>query len=47
MSDLRICRVTRWTWDYVQELPQNVYEVLVEELNREAEELKKERERRK
>jgi hypothetical protein len=29
----------RWTWDEVQSLPPNVYQVLVEELNREADEL--------
>jgi hypothetical protein len=35
----------RWTWDDLQSLPMNIYEVLVAELNREAEELARERER--
>lgn len=38
MSNLNICRALHWTYDEVLGLPLDVYEVLVEELNREAEE---------
>jgi len=35
----------RWTWDEVNDLPRNVYDVLVEELNKEADELARERDK--
>lgn len=36
MSDLHVCRAMRWTYDELLALPVDVYEVLVEELRREA-----------
>lgn len=37
----------RWTWDELQTLPINIYQVLIEELNREADEYTRDRERQK
>ena len=39
MSDLRICRVMRWTYGDVLALPQDVYAILVEELSKDSSEL--------
>ena len=36
-SDLRICRLMHWTYDDVLNLPADVYDVLVEDLTKEAE----------
>lgn len=39
MSDLRICRVMRWTYGDVLALPHDVYEILIAELSKDASEL--------
>ena len=36
VSDLRICRVMHWTYDDVLNLPVDVYDILVDELTKEA-----------
>jgi hypothetical protein len=34
MSDLRIAQAFHWKYDWVAELPRDVYDVIVEELNK-------------
>lgn len=34
MSDLHIARTFHWKFDWVAELPRDVYEILVDEMNK-------------
>lgn len=37
MSDLAVCRMMHWTYEDVLRLPVEVYDVLIEELSKQAE----------